>query len=129
MYTYILQLLLQQSHHILLDYYTLLVQILDDELMAIAVNIDDNGLDRRVAFDQHPCVRACGQTSIGIIRACESRVPDSPLIARGMMITELSSCVQRSGDKRRKGRTVMRRWLGEENRRDRNVTQRSTRLL
>lgn len=51
--TYILELLLQQGHHVLLNHDALLVQVLDDEVVVVAVDIHDDGLDGRVALDEH----------------------------------------------------------------------------
>lgn len=51
--TYILQLLFQERNHVLLNYNTLLVEVLYDEVMVVAVNVDDDGLDGRIALDEH----------------------------------------------------------------------------
>lgn len=50
---YIFQLLLQQGNHILLHNNTLLVEILDNEIMVLAIDIDDNGFNGGVALDQY----------------------------------------------------------------------------
>jgi hypothetical protein len=51
--THVFELLFQKGYHVLLDHDPLLVQVLDDEFVIVAVNVHDDGLDRRVAFDQH----------------------------------------------------------------------------
>lgn len=50
--TYVFEFLLEEVHHIFLDNDALLVQILDDEVVVNAVDVDDDGLDGRIALDQ-----------------------------------------------------------------------------
>lgn len=50
--TYILELLLEELHHVLLDDDALLVEVLDDEVVVDAVDVDDDGFDGGIAFDQ-----------------------------------------------------------------------------
>jgi hypothetical protein len=50
--TYILEFLFEQMNHIFLDHDTFLVQVFDDEVVVDAINVDDDGLDGRIAFDQ-----------------------------------------------------------------------------
>lgn len=50
--TYLLQFIFQARDHVLHDDDTLLVQVLDDVLVVLAVvDVDDDGLDGRVALD------------------------------------------------------------------------------
>lgn len=52
----VVQLLLERLHHGLLDHNVLVVEDLDDELVVeLIVDVDDDGLDRRVALDQDTC--------------------------------------------------------------------------
>lgn len=48
-----LKLLLQDRHHVFLDYHARVVQILNDKVVACAVNVDNDGLDGRVALDEN----------------------------------------------------------------------------
>lgn len=50
--TYVLEFLLEQVNHVFLHHDTFLVQILDDEVVINAIDVDDDGLDGRIAFDQ-----------------------------------------------------------------------------
>lgn len=52
MLTYVFELLFEKMNHIFLDNDTFFVQVLDDEVVVHAVDIDDNGLDGRIALDQ-----------------------------------------------------------------------------
>jgi hypothetical protein len=53
--THIFQLLLQQRNHVLLDNNALLIQILYDKVVVLAINVDNNGLDGRIALNEHAC--------------------------------------------------------------------------
>lgn len=50
--TYVLEFLLEQVNHVFLDHNTFLVQIFDDEVVVDAIDVDDDRLDGRIAFDQ-----------------------------------------------------------------------------
>lgn len=50
--TYVLEFLFEQVNHVFLHHDTLLVQILDDEVVIDAIDVDDDGFDGRIAFDQ-----------------------------------------------------------------------------
>ena len=50
--TYVLEFLLEQVNHVFLNHDTFLVQIFDDEVVVDAIDVDDDGLDGRIAFDQ-----------------------------------------------------------------------------
>jgi hypothetical protein len=50
--TYVLELLFEEVNHIFLNDDTLLVQVFDDEVVIDAVDVDDDGFDGRIAFDQ-----------------------------------------------------------------------------
>lgn len=50
--TYVLEFLFEQVNHVFLNHDTLLVQILDDEVVIDAIDVDDDGFDGRIAFDQ-----------------------------------------------------------------------------
>lgn len=49
---YVLEFLLEQVNHVFLNHDTFLVQIFDDEIVVDAIDVDDDGLDGRIAFDQ-----------------------------------------------------------------------------
>lgn len=51
--THVFQLLLQQRNHVFLDNNALLVQILNDKVVVLAINVDYNGLDGRIALNEH----------------------------------------------------------------------------
>lgn len=51
--THLLQLELEGRDHGLFDDDALLVKVLDDVVVVHAVDVDDDGLDRRVALDEH----------------------------------------------------------------------------
>lgn len=54
----VLQHLLELLQHRFLDHDVLVIQVVDDVLVAaLGVNIDDDGLDRWVALDQDTCRR------------------------------------------------------------------------
>ena len=53
--THIFELLLEQGNHVLLDNDALLVEVLDNKVVILAVNVDNDGLDRGVALDEHAC--------------------------------------------------------------------------
>jgi hypothetical protein len=55
MTAHILQSSLQLADHVFLDNDTLLVEVLDDEVMVFTVDVHDNGLDGGIALDQHAC--------------------------------------------------------------------------
>jgi hypothetical protein len=40
-------------NHVFFNYDTFFVQIFDDEVVVDAIDVDDDGLDRRIAFDQN----------------------------------------------------------------------------
>lgn len=90
--TYILQLLFQERNHVLLNYNTLLVEILYDEVMVVAVNVDDDGLDGRIALDEHAWNyqnRHCdGIQLVSIV----------PLIARGILLAFGDGAVEYRGE-------------------------------
>lgn len=50
--TYVFELLFEKVNHIFLDNDTFLVQVLDDKVVVHAVDVDDDGLDGRIALDQ-----------------------------------------------------------------------------
>lgn len=50
--SYIFEFLFEQVNHVFLDHDTLLVQIFDDEVVVDAIDVDDDGLDGGIAFDQ-----------------------------------------------------------------------------
>lgn len=50
--TYILKLGLQQGNHVFFDNHPLIVEILNDEIMAVAIDIHDDGFDGGIALDQ-----------------------------------------------------------------------------
>ena len=54
--TDLFELQLEHVHHVLLHHDSLLIQILDDEVMLLAVDVDDDRLDSRLALDEHTCV-------------------------------------------------------------------------
>lgn len=62
--THVLQLLLEQLHHVLLDYQPLLVEVFDDEIVVFAVEMDNDGLDRRLALDEDTLDGENGQLGI-----------------------------------------------------------------
>lgn len=83
----ILEHLLELLQHRFLDHDVLLVQVVDDVLVAVlVVYIHDNGLDRRVTFDEDTLSRRGVSTRQGTDR----RRRFSPLMARGMMTDYLS---------------------------------------
>jgi hypothetical protein len=55
--TYVLQLLLQHVHHVLLDNQMLLVEVFNDDVVVGAVKMDNDGLDGRLTLDEHACLK------------------------------------------------------------------------
>jgi len=51
--TYILELLLQELHHVLLNDQVGFIEILNDDVMVLAVEMDDDGLDGGFALNKH----------------------------------------------------------------------------
>lgn len=51
--THIFELLLQNLYHVFLDHQVMVVQVLDDEVMVDAVQVHNDGLDSRLALDEH----------------------------------------------------------------------------
>jgi hypothetical protein len=58
--THVLELLLQDLNHVLLDDQMRLIEILDDDVVVDAVKVDDDGLDGRLALDEHTCYMSQG---------------------------------------------------------------------
>lgn len=56
----VLQHLLELLQHRFFDHDVLVIQVVDYVLVAaLGVDVDDDGLDRRVALDQDTCRRLC----------------------------------------------------------------------
>lgn len=58
---YLIQLLLQQLHLVLLDDQMAIVQVFDDVVIVLTINVDDDGLDRWLASDEDACTSGGGQ--------------------------------------------------------------------
>ena len=76
---HVFEFLLQKGHHVFLDDDPLFVEVLDDEVVVFAVNVDDDGFDGRVALDED----AWRSGLAGGEGGGEWR--DGPRIARGMV--------------------------------------------
>ena len=50
--TYVLQFLLEQLHHVLLDNQCLFVKVFDDDVVVDTVQVNDDGLDGGFALDE-----------------------------------------------------------------------------
>lgn len=58
----VLERLLELLQHRLLDHDVLVIEVINNVLVAaLGVNVDDDGLDRRVALDQDTCRRGARQ--------------------------------------------------------------------
>ena len=53
--TDLFELQLEHVHHVLLNDNALLIEILDDEIVLLAVDVDDDRLDSRLALYEHTC--------------------------------------------------------------------------
>ncbi len=54
--TDLFELQLEHVHHVLLNHDALLIEILDDEVMLLAIDVDNDRLDSRLALDEHTWV-------------------------------------------------------------------------
>lgn len=87
---HILQSPLQLADHVFLDDDTLLVEVLDDEVMVLTVDVHDDGLDGGIALDQHACCPSvsAATTQLGwcFRRPIQGPIADGPLMARGIVL-------------------------------------------
>jgi hypothetical protein len=93
----VFQFLLEKSDHVLLNHDALLVEILNDKVVVGAVDVDDDGLDGGIAFDQDTCRR------LGLARGGSEMVGGGgvavPLMARGMLTVRVSFEVEWAGER------------------------------
>ena len=94
---HLFQLVLQHRHHVLLNKQMRLVQILDDDVVVGAVEVHDDGLDGRLALDEHTCGGSVQPSPADSLHACMKIVARTPDCSRHLVSITMACKNSRKG--------------------------------